>query len=38
MSNLIREYMAMIAECQEKSQVVITNGGGDVTMILNGAE
>ena len=38
MSNLIREYMAMIAECQEKSQVVITNGGGDVTMVLNGAE
>ena len=38
MSNLIREYMAIIAECQEKGQVILANGGGDVTMVLNGAE
>jgi len=38
MSNLIREYMAMIAEFLEKNQVVIANGGGDVTMVLNSTE
>ena len=38
MSNLIREYMAMIAESLEKNQVVIANGGGDVTMVLNSTE
>ena len=38
MSNLIREYMAIIAECQEKGQVILANGGGDMTMVLNGAE
>ena len=35
MTNMIREYMTIISEGQEKNQAIVSNGGGEVTMVYN---